>query len=79
MTPTLLIAAEAGVFTAPSGETGTLLRAYDKATGREVGAVFVPGPVSGSPMTYMLSGRQHIALASRGTLLAYRLPPDGRQ
>ncbi|MYI74031.1 MAG: hypothetical protein F4057_01450 [Acidobacteria bacterium] len=74
VTPTLLIAAEAGVFTAPSGEQGALLRAYDKATGGEVGAVFVPGPVSGSPMTFLLNGRQYIALASRGELLAYRLP-----
>ena len=79
VTPTLLIAAEAGVFTAPSGDLGAMLRAYDKATGREVGAVFVPGPVSGSPMTYLVNGRQYIALASRGTLLAYRLPAVGRQ
>ena len=79
VTPTLLVAAEAGVFTAPSGEQGTLLRAYDKATGGEVGAVFVPGPVSGSPMTFLLDGRQYIALASRGELLAYRLPAPGPQ
>ena len=74
VTPTLLIAAEGGVFTAPSGERGAMLRAYDKATGAEVGAVLVPGPVTGSPMTYALHGRQYIALASRGELLAYRLP-----
>ena len=79
VTPTLLIAAEAGVFTAPSGELGAMLRAYDKATGREVGSVFLPGPVSGSPMTYRVNGRQYIALASRGTLLAYRLAAAGQE
>ncbi len=79
VTPTLLIAAEAGVFTAPSGERGALLRAYDKATGEDVGSVLVPGPVTGSPMTYVADGRQYIALASRGELLAYRLPAVGQQ
>ena len=64
------------------GRAGTMLRAYDKATGREVGAVPVAGPVTGSPMTYVVNGRQHIALASRGALLAYRLPaspPESRR
>ena len=78
VTRTLLIAAEAGVVTGAGGEPGTMLRAYDKATGREVGAVPVPGPVTGSPMTYVANGRQHIAMSSRGALLAYRLPaPPG--
>ena len=63
----------------PSGERGAMLRAYDKATGEEVGAVLVPGPVTGSPMTYVAHGRQHIALSSRGELLAYRLPAAGQQ
>ena len=79
VTSTLLIAAEAGVFSAPSGERGALLRAYDKATGEDVGSVLVPGPVTGSPMTYVVDGRQYIALASRGELLAYRLPAAGQQ
>ena len=78
VTPNLLIAAEAGAVAGPAGGPGTMLRAYDKATGREVGAVPVPGPVTGSPMTYVANGRQYIALASRGALLAYRLPtPPG--
>ena len=79
VTGTLLIAAEAGAVAGPAGEPGTMLRAYDKATGREVGAVPVPGPVTGSPMTYVVNGRQHIALASRGALLAYRLPASPRE
>ncbi|MGH9145097.1 MAG: hypothetical protein ACRD1Q_00200, partial [Vicinamibacterales bacterium] len=60
-------------------QRGAMLRAYDKATGQEVGDVFMPAPQTGSPMTYMLNGKQHIVVAiSGGTysgeLLAFRLP-----
>jgi quinoprotein glucose dehydrogenase len=56
-----------------------MLRAYDKATGKEVGAVYMPAPQTGSPMTYMLDGRQYIVVAIStanysGELLALRLP-----
>jgi quinoprotein glucose dehydrogenase len=79
VTKTLLIAGEAGFFTTPNGLRGAMLRAYDKATGKEVGAVYMPAPQSGSPMTYMLNGQQYIVVAiSGGTysgeLLAFRLP-----
>jgi quinoprotein glucose dehydrogenase len=58
-----------------------MLRAYDKATGEEKGAVYMPAPQSGAPMTYMLKGRQYIVLAISGgsytaELLAFRLPRD---
>ena len=79
VTKTLVIAGEAGYFTTPSGARGAMLRAYDKATGKEVGAVYMPAPQSGSPMTYMLNGRQYIVVAISGgnysaELLAFRLP-----
>ena len=79
VTKTLVIAGESGFFTTPSGQRGAMLRAYNKATGREVGSVFMPAPQSGSPMTYMLNGQQYIVIAiSGGTytgeLLAFRLP-----
>jgi quinoprotein glucose dehydrogenase len=56
-----------------------MLRAYDKMTGREVGSVYMPAPQSGSPMTYMLGGRQYLVVAISGAaysgeLLAFRLP-----
>jgi quinoprotein glucose dehydrogenase len=56
-----------------------MLRAYDKRTGKEVGAVYMPAPQTGSPMTYMLDGKQYIVVAiSGGTysgeLLTYKLP-----
>jgi quinoprotein glucose dehydrogenase len=75
-TRTLLICGEAGFFTNPAGERGAMLRAYDKATGEEKGAVFMPAPQTGAPMTYMLGGRQYIVLAIGGPaeLVAFRLP-----
>jgi quinoprotein glucose dehydrogenase len=79
VTKTLLVAGEAGFFTAPNGQRGAMLRAYDKATGTEVGAVYMPAPQSGTPMTYMIDGRQYIVLAISaagfpGELIAFRLP-----
>ena len=80
-TKTLVIAGEGGLFTTPSGESGAMLRAYDKMTGEEVGEVYMRAPQSGSPMTYVLDGVQYILVATSGSgmpgqLLAYRLPPE---
>jgi quinoprotein glucose dehydrogenase len=66
VTRTLLIAGEGGFFTAPNGQRGAMLRAYDKATGKEVGEFFMPAPQTGSPMTYMLNGRQYLAVSISG-------------
>jgi glucose dehydrogenase len=79
VTKTLLIVGEHNVGPTPSGQRGAMLRAYEKTTGKEVGAVYMPAPQSGSPMTYMLNGKQYIVVAiSGGTysgeLLAYKLP-----
>jgi quinoprotein glucose dehydrogenase len=54
------------------------LRAYDKATGKDAGAVYMPAGQTGSPMTYMLKGRQYIVVAIGGAgypgeLLAFTL------
>jgi quinoprotein glucose dehydrogenase len=78
VTKTLLIAGERLNTTTPEG-LGAMLRAYDKATGREVGAVYMPAPQSGSPMTYMLNGEQYLVVAISGAqyageLLAFKLP-----
>jgi quinoprotein glucose dehydrogenase len=43
-----------------------MLRAYDKASGKEVGAVYMPAQQSGTPMTYALSGKQYIVVAVSG-------------
>ena len=66
VTKTLVIAGEAGIVTTPSGQRGAMLRAYDKATGKEVGAVYMPAAQTGSPMTYMLNGKQYIVVAIGG-------------
>ena len=79
VTKTLVIAGESGFGRTPSGARGAMFRAYDKNTGAEVGAVYMPAPQSGSPMTYMLNGKQYIVVAISGAgypgeLLAFRLP-----
>jgi quinoprotein glucose dehydrogenase len=56
-----------------------MLRAYDKATGKQVGAVFLPAPQSGSPMTYSVKGKQYIVVAVSGgaysgEYIAFALP-----
>ena len=43
-----------------------MLRAYDQASGKEVGAVYMPAPQSGTPMTYMVNGKQYIIVAISG-------------
>jgi quinoprotein glucose dehydrogenase len=79
VTKTLLVSGEGGVVRMPDGTRGAMLRAYDKRTGSEVGAVRMPGAQTGSPMTYMLGGKQYIVVAVSsptlpGELIAYRLP-----
>jgi quinoprotein glucose dehydrogenase len=78
-TKSLVVAGEAGFYTNPQGVRGAMLRAYDKASGKEVGAVYMPAPQSGSPMTYMLNGKQYIIVPVSGgnysgEFLAFRLP-----
>jgi len=80
VTKTLLVAGEA-VETTNGHARGALLRAYDKATGKDAGAVLMPARQSGSPMTYMLNGRQYIVVAVGGggvpgELVAFRLPAN---
>jgi quinoprotein glucose dehydrogenase len=79
VTKTLVIAGEHNYGPTPSGQRGAMLRALDKMSGKEVGAVYMPAPQTGSPMTYMLNGRQYIVVAISGgnysgELLAFRLP-----
>src|SRR5438876_179720 len=79
VTKTLVIAGEPGVFTTPNGQKGAMLRAYDKPTGKEVGAVYMPTQQSGTPMTYMVNGKQYIVIAIGGNgytaeLRAFKLP-----
>jgi quinoprotein glucose dehydrogenase len=77
VTKTLVVAGERQMTTTAQGR-GAMLRAYDKATGQEVAAVMMPAQQSGSPMTYMLNGKQYIVLAIGGgtfpgEYIAYKL------
>jgi quinoprotein glucose dehydrogenase len=79
VTKTLVIAGESQVTTTAEHPRGAMLRAYDKSTGKEVGAVYMPGPESGSPMTYVVNGKQYIVIAVSGgaysgEYIAYSLP-----
>ena len=73
VTKTLVIAGEAELTTNEDGERRAMLRAYDKSTGAEVGAIRLPAPQTGSPMTYELNGEQYIVIAVSGTGVAGRL------
>jgi quinoprotein glucose dehydrogenase len=77
-TKTLVICGDCGLFTDEKGVKGARIRAYDKATGEEKGAVFIPIVTTGAPMTYMHGGKQYLVVAlgsSEGaSLAAFRLP-----
>ena len=79
VTKTLVIAADPQVTTAENRPRGAMLHAYNKDTGQQVGAVWMPAPQSGSPMTYMVRGKQYIVVPISGgnysgEFLAFRLP-----
>jgi quinoprotein glucose dehydrogenase len=84
VTKTLVIAGDPQVTTPPTRPRGAMLRAYDKKTGAQVGEVLLPAPVSASPMTYAVNGRQFIVVAVSGgpysgEFIALRLPAgEGR-
>jgi quinoprotein glucose dehydrogenase len=78
VTKTLVVMGDPQATTTPRGR-GAMLRAYNKLTGEQVGAVFIPAPQSGSPMTYSIDGRQYIVVAVSGgaysgEYIAFRLP-----
>jgi quinoprotein glucose dehydrogenase len=82
VTKNLVIAGDPQVTTTPDHPRGAPLRAYDQASGKEVGNVLMPAGQSGSPMTYMVNGKQYIVVAVSGgnysgEYIAYTLPDNG--
>jgi quinoprotein glucose dehydrogenase len=79
-TKTLIICGDCGLFTDETGRKGARLRAYDKATGEEKGAVFMDKVQTGATMTYMHQGKQYLVCAQGGSygadLVAYCLPGE---
>jgi quinoprotein glucose dehydrogenase len=83
ITKTLVILGDSQFTTTDAHPRGAMLRAYDKTTGKEVGAVFIPAPQSGSPMTYMVKDKQYIVVAVSGgpysgEYISFALPGDAR-
>jgi quinoprotein glucose dehydrogenase len=81
ITKALVIAGDGQATTMPGRGRGAMLRAYDKKTGKEVGTVYLPAPQTGSPMTYMLNGKQYIVVAVSGgaysgEYLCFTLPDE---
>ncbi len=79
VTKTLAVMGDPQVTTTPEHPRGAMLRAYDKVTGRQVGALLMAAPQSGSPMTYLADGKQYIVVAISGgsysgEYLAFTLP-----
>jgi quinoprotein glucose dehydrogenase len=79
VTKTLVIAGDGLITTTPEHPRGAMLRAYDKKSGKQVGAVWMPAPQSGTPMTYMVNGKQYIVVAVSGgaysgEYIAFSLP-----
>jgi quinoprotein glucose dehydrogenase len=79
LTKTLVIQGDGQYVTTGGKPRGAYLRGYDQKTGQEVGAVWMPAPQSGSPMTYSYDGKQYIIVAVSGgnisgDYLAFSLP-----
>jgi quinoprotein glucose dehydrogenase len=79
VTKSLVIMGDPQYSTPPGRPRGAMLHAYDKKTGAEVGAVWMPAPQSGSPMTYSTGGEQYIVVAVSGgnysgDYIAFALP-----
>lgn len=79
ITKTVVVLGDPQITAPPGRARGAMLRAYDKKSGAEVGAVLMPAPQSGSPMTYLADGKQYIIVAVSGgaytgEYIAYALP-----
>ncbi len=81
VTKTLVMLGDSQMTTTPQHPRAAMFRAYDKATGKEVGAIPMPAPQSGSPMTYSVNGKQYVIVsvsggAYSGEYIAYKLPEE---
>jgi glucose dehydrogenase len=66
VTKTLVVMGDPQITTTPEHPRGAMLRAYEKTAGKEVGAIWMAAPQSGSPMTYLADGKQYIVVAISG-------------
>ncbi|MGH8298475.1 MAG: PQQ-binding-like beta-propeller repeat protein [Steroidobacteraceae bacterium] len=82
VTQTLVIAGDPMVTITQSHPRGAMLRAFDQRSGRQVGDVLMPAHQSGTPMTYMIDGKQYLIVAVSGgdhpgEYICYTLPSGG--
>jgi len=73
LTKTLVVSA----LSAGGSDGGPRLVARSKETGEELGSIDLPTGAIGTPMTYMVNGKQHIALAIGGRppeIISFTLP-----
>jgi hypothetical protein len=73
VTKTLLFGGQPG----PGTEGRPVLVARDKLTGAVLAEITLPGSAIGAPMSYLVNGKQHIALTVQGNppeLVALTLP-----
>ena len=81
ITKTLVVLGDPQFTTTHEHPRGAMLRAYEKASGKQVGAIYLPAPQSGSPMTYLARGKQYIVVAVSGgpysgEYISFALPND---
>jgi quinoprotein glucose dehydrogenase len=84
VTKTLVVLGDRQITAPPGRPRGAMLRAYDKLTGRNLAEVWMPAGQTGSPMTYMVDGRQYIIIAVGGgnhvgEYIAFALPDSERR
>jgi quinoprotein glucose dehydrogenase len=81
LTKTLLFVGQgAGGRGGGAGGGNSILRAFDKATGKVIAEVALPATPTGTPITYLAGGKQYIVLATAdGRLVALSLPERGGQ
>jgi len=79
VTKTLVICGDPQTTTNAAGVRQAYLRAYDKATGKEVGTIPIPEGQTGTPMTFAMGGWQYIVMCvgnhdySGSEMLAFKL------
>jgi PQQ-dependent dehydrogenase (methanol/ethanol family) len=60
------------------GESGGNFAAVDAKTGKTLWNFTANDPWKASPITYMIKGRQYVAIASGGNVLSFSLPEQGQ-
>jgi quinoprotein glucose dehydrogenase len=62
LTRPAVMATKTLLFMSEGWGSGAVLHVLDKKTGQRITNIPLPGSIGGSPMTYMVNGRQYIAL-----------------